>query len=544
MTEYIIGPYLLTHTIGKGGMANVYRAVHRLMEREVALKLILSSLLTEEQAQARFLREVKLLAKLEHSCIVPIYDSGVIENSGQLYLAMRLMKGGSLEERLKGQGKLSIAEYLPILRRVVDGLGFAHRHNIVHRDLKPGNILFDADGLAYLSDFGIAHVAQQTQQMTDTGAKIGTPQYMAPEQFEGQAVDGRTDQYALAVMSYQVLSGRRPFEADTLVTLMKMHLMDTPPTLTLPDKALGKRINAVLQKALAKEPTQRYATCADFLQALESACQRKQGVSEPTLLEVTYIESKPSSLHYPSVAIKPASVLDHNPTKARSTVRKRTQVFLLGCFVVSVFITCMIGFILTSTSIGKANVGATQTALQIKATENIIATQSALLLIPSSTIVTLTIVPTQILTIGSTKTREVDGMVMMYVPAGEFLMGSNDGPDNEFPAHTVYLDGYWIDQTEVTNAQYFQCALAGVCDRINYDRHYSSSLTESDFNGDLQPVSLASQSDAKNYCKWVGAQLPSEAQWEKAARGTDGRIYTWGNTEPNNNLVNYVTAQA
>ncbi|HUN24645.1 MAG TPA: protein kinase, partial [Anaerolineales bacterium] len=521
MAEKIVGSYTITRVIGQGGMAHVYCAVHRLMEREVALKLILPILLTEEQAQARFLREAKLLAKLEHPCIVPIYDSGMIENSEQLYLAMRLMKGGSLEERLKGQGKLSIAEYLPILRRVVDGLGFAHRHNIVHRDLKPGNILFDADGMAYLSDFGIAHVAQQTMQMTATGAKIGTPQYMAPEQFEGQAIDGRTDQYALAVMSYQVLSGRRPFEADTLIKLMKMHLMDMPPALTLPDRALGERLNGVLQKALAKEPDERYATCADFLQALSSAALSSAALesasqphlSEATLLEATYIEPhsaqpKPATLppavqtpavNTPTPASEPPrtpaetpvpafpykkrtrkvesvpAILAENNQPAKPESQPTSQPKLELPFALAdapdedteslsqspelvtesspvlsqnkrskwVRWLLLAGIFLVGLMFGIPRWQAYQWQ---KEYEKIVATGQQKDIESTAT--------AQALGVGSTQTRARDGMRMVYVPAGEFEMGSNDGDADEQPVHTVYLDAFWIDQTEVTNAQF------------------------------------------------------------------------------------------
>ncbi|HUN23800.1 MAG TPA: serine/threonine-protein kinase [Anaerolineales bacterium] len=291
MNEKYMGPYRIIALLGQGGMAQVFRAEHAVMEREVALKELLPVFLSEPQAEARFLREAKLLAKLEHSAIVPIYDSGKDEQSQRLYLVMRLMKGGSLDDRLKAKGKLSVIEYLPILQRVVQALTFAHKNNVVHRDLKPGNVMFDGEGQAYLSDFGIAHVAQQTVPMTATGARLGTPQYMAPEQFDSGLVDGRTDQYALAVMSYQVLTGKRPFDADTLARLMKMHLLDAPPALTLPDAKLGDRINAVLQKALAKEPSERFTSCTAFLQAFEQAVRASQPRTLPTQLEATLREA-------------------------------------------------------------------------------------------------------------------------------------------------------------------------------------------------------------------------------------------------------------
>jgi serine/threonine-protein kinase len=571
MTEKIVGSYSITRSIGQGGMAHVYCAVHRLMEREVALKLILPILLTEEQAQARFLREAKLLAKLEHPCIVPIYDSGRVENSEQLYLAMRLMKGGSLDERLKAQGKLSIGEYLPILRRVVEGLSFAHRHNIVHRDLKPGNILFDGEGLAYLSDFGIAHVAQQTLQMTATGAKLGTPQYMAPEQFEGETIDGRTDQYALAVMSYQVLSGRRPFEADTLIKLMKMHLMDAPPALTLPDSALGERLNGVLQKALAKEPDERYATCADFMKALSSAAldsgtPTQPSVPEATLLEATYIEpesAEPESAEPKPATLPPASEPPRTPAETPYPVKIPTQsrMPLWGWAGLGV-----LGLALLWALFGRGSGQASQTvSLPATATPRLAEPTNTRKPTQTRKPPTHTPRPTataQPLGIGSSQLREKDGMLMVYVPAGEFEMGSTKY-DDEQPVHTVYLDAYWIDQTEVSFAQFAKFVQASDYrtsaekdgasyvfdpvkvewnDTAGVDWQYPQGTGAGDWEslGLVEhPVVHVSWQDAQAYCEWAGAQLPSEAQWEKAARGTDGRTYPWGNAQPNADLLNF-----
>jgi formylglycine-generating enzyme required for sulfatase activity/serine/threonine protein kinase len=581
MDETYIGQYKIIALIGQGGMAQVYRALQPFTEREVALKVLNPGFLNSQEVQARFLREAQLLAKLEHSGIVPIYDSGLDANN-QLYLAMRLMQGGALDELLKARGKLSIGEYLPMLQRVSAALDFAHRRKVVHRDLKPGNILFDEEGQAYLSDFGIAHVAQQTLQMTATGAKLGTPHYMAPEQFEGLAVDGRTDQYALAVMSYQVLSGMRPFEAETLVRLMKMHLMDAPPALTLPDAGLAGRLNRVLQRGMAKEPTERYATCGAFAQALAEANQpardtrTQPSVPEATLLEATYIEPPPPT---PAPAIpykkrtrkvehtaadgsgieigKPVNHPNHpvvaienkfpaNESQINQSIGDQNEYSLIG----------EVDYLAKPESTDTENL-VTNKPRRIKWLYiwfGVLVVLGLILyveahyvhfLLPirqyfnerqitarySQAQITVNQMQADILNRGG-KTRASDGMLMVYVPAGEFEMGSNTGDSDEQPVHTVYLDAYWIDQTEVTNGQYQRCVQAGQCEPSEY-------RNDRDFNGELQPVVGVDWFNARAYCEWAGAQLPSEAQWEKAARGTDGRTYPWGNAQPNSNLLNF-----
>ncbi|HUN24646.1 MAG TPA: protein kinase, partial [Anaerolineales bacterium] len=466
MDEKYIGQYKIIAFIGQGGMAQVYRALQPFTEREVALKVLNPGFLNLQEVQARFLREAQLLAKLEHSGIVPIYDSG-LGATNQLYLAMRLMQGGALDEVLKARGTLPIDEYLPMLQRVSSALDFAHRRKVVHRDLKPGNILFDEEGQAYLSDFGIAHVAQQTQQMTATGAKLGTPHYMAPEQFEGQAVDGRADQYALAVMSYQVLSGVRPFEADTLVRLMKMHLMDTPPALSLPDAGLAGRLNSVLQRGMAKEPAERYATCGEFAQALATANQPARDartqprVPEATLLEATYLEpplpatptpapqEKTPGVNRSAIGSEPPRTPAETPYPVSPPVKSSMPVW--GWAGLGV-----LGLALLWALFGRGSGQASNTA-SIPATATPAIAEASRTAKPTNTRKPPTNTPrptaTQVLGVGSTQTRARDGMLMVYVPAGEFEMGSNSYSDEQ-PVHTVYLDAFWIDQTEVTNAQF------------------------------------------------------------------------------------------
>ena len=263
------GRYELIDVLGQGGMATAYRAFDPLMKREVALKVIQSRLgIEEDEWQERMLREAQAIAALEHPAVVPVYDFG--NSGGTLYLVMRLMEGGSLRDRLR-QGPLSPAETLAVLRRVASALDEAHRLGIVHRDIKPGNVLFDRFGNAYLADFGVARVEDAT--VTLTGSRlIGTPAYMSPEQVQGaKDLDGRSDVYALGAMTYQMLTGRPPYEGATSVELMFKHIHEPPPDLQAARPDLPSAAAEVIRRAMAKDREARYPTAGAFVEALEAA---------------------------------------------------------------------------------------------------------------------------------------------------------------------------------------------------------------------------------------------------------------------------------
>jgi ABC-type branched-subunit amino acid transport system substrate-binding protein len=248
--------YRVESPLGRGGMGVVYRASDLSLERPVALKLIAPELADDEQFRARFLREPKLAASLDHPNVIPIYEAG--EHDGQLYLAMRFVEGSDLRTLLEREGKLSPGRALAILAQVAGALDAAHRRALVHRDMKPANVLLDEDGHAYLTDFGITK--QLGGASTDTGRVVGTLDYLAPEQIRGEPVDARTDSYALGCVLYECLAGRPPFRRDTEAATMWAHMQDPPP----PVRGHA-RLDAVLRKALAKDMEDRYRTCGELI---------------------------------------------------------------------------------------------------------------------------------------------------------------------------------------------------------------------------------------------------------------------------------------
>jgi serine/threonine-protein kinase len=266
MTIEKIGRYEIRAELGRGGMATVYHGYDPRFEREVAVKVLPSELLhSDPQFKLRFEREAKIIAQLEHPSIVPVYDVG--DENGQPYFVMRYMNGGSLSERIKTR-VMTIEEAVKILGHIASGLDEAHSKGIVHRDLKPSNILFDSKGIPYISDFGIAKLSQSQASSVTGSAIIGTPAYMAPEQAAGEAVDGRTDIYALGIILFEMLTGRQPYEADTPMAVAIKHITEPVPHILEADPSLPSEVDAIIQKAMAKRKEDRFSTAVELVDAL------------------------------------------------------------------------------------------------------------------------------------------------------------------------------------------------------------------------------------------------------------------------------------
>lgn len=290
------GQYELQSIIGRGGMAMVYRARQINLSRDVAVKIIGGQAVGKADFIARFKREADLIARLEHPHILPIYDYG--QEGEFLYLVLRLMEGGSLDRRILGH-PLPLNDIDRLIKQIASALDYAHSHEVVHRDLKPNNILLDNFGNAYLMDFGIAKILSGTQ-MTSTSTLMGTPSYMAPEQWKLDPVDHRADIYSLGVILYEMLTGKVPFDAPTPHQLMYAHLhKDIPrPSESLP--GLLPAIDKIILKATAKAKEDRYGTAGELANALSAAVASQavdaRGDFTPlTMRPVTMMESLPTT---------------------------------------------------------------------------------------------------------------------------------------------------------------------------------------------------------------------------------------------------------
>ena len=263
-----LGKYEIQAELGRGGMATVYRAYQESLNRHVAVKVLAGQLAHDGDFRQRFEREAKAVAQLDHPNILPIYDYGEDQQRDVVYFVTQLVEGGTLSQRM-GQ-PLPIAEAVRIASGVAQALDCAHHHGIIHRDVKPSNILLTEDGRPLLSDFGIARIVQETH-LTRTGTSLGTPQYMSPEQAKGEPLDFRADIYSLAVVLYEMLVGRPPFQADTDIAVLHQQVYEPPPPPRQLRSDIPRRLEKVILKALAKDPAKRYPTAGAMAQALERA---------------------------------------------------------------------------------------------------------------------------------------------------------------------------------------------------------------------------------------------------------------------------------
>ncbi len=419
-----LGQFEIVEEIGRGGMATVYRARQKSINRMVAIKVLPRALLHDSSFYERFTREVDVIAQLEHPHILPIYDFG--EVNGMPYIAMRYLAGGSLAARIR-RGPLTPAQIVRPLSQVAQALDYAHQQGIIHRDIKPGNILLDEQGNAYLADFGIARVLNSTLTASSI---IGTPSFMSPEQGMGQPLDGRSDLYSLGIVLFELLTGSEPFSADTPVGLLLKHINDPLPSLRARRPELSPGIEAVVQKAAAKQPGDRYATASDMANAL-------------------------------------AATLSATPLRPPSIKR-----------------------------------------LSRKAPP----------LLPAP-------------------------FEWKEVPGGRGMMAT----DESNVALSIPAQTYWMAKYPVTNAQYAVFIEAGgYITRRWWTAHgWQTRLTEAwtqprywtdaTWNGADQPVVGVSWFEAVAFCQWLSERtsekiiLPTEAQWQYAAQGDDGRAYPWGN---------------
>jgi len=730
----MLGQYELRELLGTGGMGAVYRAYQHSLARTVAVKALKPEFTAQLGYVERFNREAKTSAALEHPHIVHIYDYGTQQDIS--YLVMQLLTGGALSQRVaqrtaSDQPLPSLGEVAELLWQVGSALDYAHSQGVIHRDIKPSNIMFDNHGNAYVVDFGIAKLLAGTASgLTASGMVVGTFAYMAPEQWRADDLSGATDQYALGVLTYALVTGHMPFEAPTPAGVMHKHLneMPTPPHTRRPD--VPEAVTLVLERALAKTPGDRFPTCTAFAQAFDQAIRGNTGevtnyftapLQRQPAPSIIYTPSQPVTAARPlvrtpvfwlmsavivalvavvallargqtggeptpaaglpgdttttpdatetpevgvvmlpsptatspptaTVPARPSATATRTPpatvSPTRTNTATTTQTFTptrtaTGTFTPtrtptatatpSVTKTQVVGLVVlpsatptrrptatptrtftpthTSTrtptttltpSVTKTPSPTIDPRVAARATRHAMWTQTATLWTPTPTrtptatptytatvdveatiafeltalfyedqtatatlwtatpTMTPTPTPTATVTPSLTPTpdpiqlartpvtrndewtpvvRKFGGVQMVLVPAGCFMMGSEDGYSDERPVHRVcFEEPYWIGRFEVTNAQYQACVEAGACDPPYSG--YDAVFYEAD-----HPVVGVLWLQAQQYVQWLSVtvgeefQLPTEAQWEYAARGPDGLIYPWGNEFVEENVV-------
>ncbi|HXX23151.1 MAG TPA: bifunctional serine/threonine-protein kinase/formylglycine-generating enzyme family protein [Terriglobia bacterium] len=430
-----VSSYRLEEEIARGSMGIVYRAVHTVFEEIVAIKAILPELTLNSELRQRFLNEAKIQRSLEHPNIVQIRK--FLIHQEKLYIVMEFIEGETLADRLRRLGRpMPVSEVILIFRQMLEGLGFAHSHGVIHRDIKPSNIMLTSQGVAKLTDFGIAH-AMGSAKLTRTGKALGAPAYMSPEQIQGAQLDHRTDIYSLGAVLYQMLTGRVPFEhpedsdSDYAVLTAHINQAPTPPSHGVPN--IPPPLEAATLKALEKRPENRFASCEEFQAGLLRSPASTTGpaiVPQPEPGAPMGVEPRP----------QPSERKDYQ--QAMTPVRENPK----------------------------------------------------------------------------------DGLKYVWIPPGVFMMGCSPGDnecyDNEKPSHRVTITkGFWVGQTEVTVGAFKRFA-AATGRQLPPAPPFNSA-----WENENMPIVNVTWDDARAYCMWAGGRLPTEAEWEYAARGgtTDAR---------------------
>lgn len=580
-----LGQYQIVSLIGRGGMASVFRAQQLNIERDVAIKVIRGDLVGQQNFIERFEREAKLIAPLRHPHILKLFDYG--QQGDMVYLVMEYMTGGTLADLIQ-RGSVPLSLIQRMINQLCSALEYAHERNIVHRDLKPQNVLLDEQQNATLSDFGIARMLADNLRLTQTGTTMGTPFYMAPEQWQEGRVDQRVDIYALGVILYEMLTGDPPFMGETTHGVMYKHLMELPPPIESRNNKLPPSINAVIQQALAKDPALRYEHVAylaeDFNKALSGMAELgttyslpssrpiKRGEDPAPLTNAQPVVPNPTMGSRATRSVPPQQERsagdsgsiplaalyqnqnEQGETRTSARSRRNSQMSRSTLLVGGIGALALIVLLaLIFASGGRVEqpsqtpgAGGEGTEIAATGTPTVTGTAVALITDPK--------VPAG-LGIERLDSRSV---VQVGVPAGCFTMGSDSAVDSsanasEQPDHEVCLvSSYWLDRTEVTNAAYKAFMDSGgytnreLWSEAGWAWLQKSGVTGPEDRSGLtapdQPRLGVNWYEAEAYARWRGARLPTEAEWEYAARGPMGYIYAWGNAYQNGQAhINEIT---
>lgn len=341
-----VGPYRIIEQLGQGGMASVFKAYHPALDRYVAIKVLHPAFKEDPNFLSRFQREARVVAKLEHPHIVPIYDFA--EHQGQPYLVMKFIEGQTLKARLF-ERPLAKTEAVKIVLAIGQALAYAHAQGVLHRDIKPSNVLLGPDGGIFLADFGLARIAQSGASTLSKDVMLGTPQYISPEQAKGTGeLDEGTDIYSLGVLLYEIVVGRVPFNADTPFSIIHDHIYTPLPPPTVINPHVPPAVEQVLMKALEKSRADRFESVDQLLQAFQAAVLGGAGSLDATPPEASAPDRQPTQVSEPT-PLRPGSEVELEPPPAESdsgVKKKRRWPWVAGGIAISLI--CLFVFIVNA----------------------------------------------------------------------------------------------------------------------------------------------------------------------------------------------------
>lgn len=465
-----LGKYELTEFLG-GGMSHVYRATDTLIGRTVAVKILTPEGSKDQEVRERFLQEARLAGNISHENVISIFDFGEIE--GCPFMVMEFLQGESLRTLIANDATGNLQQKLEIALQASRAIEYIHTLSMIHRDIKPDNIHVSSKGQVKLIDFGIAKL--QDLSRTRAGFVLGTPYYMAPEQIRGERITPQVDVYAFGVVLFEMMTRVKPFKSSTLEETFQKILMEDVDFSPLVQAGLPQPVFELIVQCLAKNPEQRPP-----IKVVRERLERLRGLptmdsAGTALVTSPMVTSEAPSWSPAGAAAAPAAVTSAPAAPRPSPGVGSKALIAIVAFVAAVGL-IVAYFVLRPKSVVETNDGSTGAASQALA--------SAI----------------------DTPTGQ-----MILIPAGPFLSGED--------RHQETLPDFYIDKTEVTNAayeQYLKARSRPIPDGFSKDR------------GDY-PVTDISIYDARDYAEWAGKRLPKMLEWEKAARGTDGRSYPWGN---------------
>ncbi|MBI3242249.1 MAG: SUMF1/EgtB/PvdO family nonheme iron enzyme [Chloroflexi bacterium] len=485
--QTIAGRYKIDSQLGQGGMSTVYKAADPNLRRTVAVKLIHPHLAADPEFVRRFEEEAAAVAQLRHPNIIQVYD---FDHDGDTYyMVLEHVQGETLQARLKALNashtRLPLTEAARLMTAVCEAVHYAHERGMIHRDLKPANIMINQDSDPVLMDFGVVKMLSGQQQQTSTGAIVGTPSYISPEQVRGERPDSRADIYSLGVVLFEMVAGRCPFDADSTLRLMLMHVNEPVPDIReLADDVPGALV-AVVEKALAKQPEDRFQTAEEMAAALRA-------------------------VYGPAAMLRPASGSTSAAPPSAPTVTKPVGQTAVGAS--------------TTEALSAPPVQPPKAATPKRNWMPFIIGCGALGVIGLIAVIAVAFGSSRLFGGGADALPPPEGMIR--INGGVYLVGLDAVDENHAALQQVTLVEFWIDQHEVTNTQY-----AKFVSETGKPPPVSWAAGAFPPGHDNRPVQGVTWDQAADYCAWTRKRLPTEAEWEVTARGPENDLFPWGNKE-------------
>jgi serine/threonine protein kinase len=535
------GRYRLDGLIGEGGMGDVYRATHVRLETEFAVKLLKPEFVANQTAIKRFGLEAKAAGRIHHPNAIRVTDFGVTPER-IVFLVMELVHGDSLRKMLREEGAVDYIRTVNIVRQICGAVEAAHRSGVIHRDLKPDNIIIEKTHYSErvkVLDFGIAKLKETKPSgfLTQAGMIIGTPQYMSPEQCQSKPLDPTSDIYSIGIILYEMLSGQVPFDADATLDIVFKQLHDIPRPLQEVSPRTPEILAQVVMRSLLKNPEERQQSAAqlsdDLKAAVESLGEKSSLAATDTLvyrpITVPGIDAE-TVMEPPALLTDPQQDIPTAAGRKTSVLSRQSQeTELAGAKSIAGGVDGVATPVRIPTPETKLY------ADQTVQTGSPVTGSRPNWMIPAAVVAVLLLggLLYYYLSSDSKKPGPPPGPSAAAVPegmvkitGGKFMMGRNDGEPEEGPAHEVEVQSFLLDETEVTN-QAYKAFIDATSRRAPKDWKFNGSYEPGEGR---YPVSHVTWEDAAAYAKWAGKRLPTEAEWEYAARGgKEGRLYSWGN---------------